>query len=197
MKFWGSRESRSRNFIGFSQIPCNGWLWTHKAERDTLPMTDDITPHVSRSRWNQTDLESVDRCTTKSHISEQITSLSLSSAGKSLNVRIPTKDLGSCVTNHHLSSPLCSLHSSSAVTGSLKIHCLGEKQLHHLLTALYLSFLVCKIGVLHFIQRIIMRSIEIKHVKCLVQGLAHRKCLVTVSCYLVRHFQYCNTHMDF
>lgn len=197
MSFWGSRESRSRNFTGFSQIPCDGWLWTHKVEHDTLPTTDDMTPHVSRSRWNQTDLESVDRCTTKSHISEQISSLSLSLAGKSLNVRIPAKDLGSCLRNCHLSSPPCSLHSGGAVTGSLQIHCLGGKQLHRLLTALYLSFLVCKMGVLHFIQGIIMRSIEIKHVKCLVQGLAHRKCLVIVSCYLVRHFQYWNTHMDF
>ena len=144
-----------------------------------------------KQTWNQlTDAR-------QNHISlNKIISLNLSSAGKSLNVRISAKDLGSCLTNHHMSSP-CSLHRGSAVTGSLKIHCLGEKQLHHLLTALYLSFLVCKMGVLHFIQRIIMRSIEIKHVKCLVQGLAHRKCLVIVSCYVVRHFQYWNTHMDF
>lgn len=42
-----------------------------------------------------------------------------------------------------------------------------------------------------------MRNTEIKLVKCLVKGLALRKCLVIVSCCLVRHFQCWNIQQGF
>ena len=52
------------------------WLTMH----DIQLTMDDLPPHDSRSCSNQTDLESDDRYTVKSHISEQMISLYLSSS---------------------------------------------------------------------------------------------------------------------
>lgn len=53
----------------------------------------------------------------------------------------------------------------------VKTHCLSENQPHHLVTALCLSFVVCKMGALSLVQRIMMRIIEIKHSKYRAQRL--------------------------
>ena len=94
MSFWGSPESRSRNFVDFSQIPCNGWLcepirqsMIFSRPQMTFRLMFLETAEIKQTwnqktnaQWNHTSVDGWFLPASESHIYEQMISPCLSSS---------------------------------------------------------------------------------------------------------------------